>query len=126
MIVKTGANYQAEGGYIEASRNGNEYTINGNTINDTYGVFSMARVVFRNRSSNAITAYVSNTNEALFYDRQIPAGGGGTWDAVLGGRMAVSLGSSTVDMANSTGCAVEGVGYIRITDVDAVITIVNA
>ena len=30
MIVKTGANYQAEGGYIEASKDGLEVTINDN------------------------------------------------------------------------------------------------
>ena len=126
MIVKTGANYQDEGGYIEASRNGNEYTINGNTINDTYGVFSMASVTFRNRSSGMVTVYASSTTEALFYSRQIPAGGGSSWNAVFGGRMAVSLGDAVVDTDNSSGCVVEGPGYIRITEIDAEVVFVNA
>lgn len=35
MIVKTGANYQAEGGYIEASRSGSTYSVGDGEIETT-------------------------------------------------------------------------------------------
>ena len=60
MIVKTGANYQTEGGYIEASKNGNayEFTTNDKSVvgvgSDETGPF-ITPITFINETGRTLT-----------------------------------------------------------------------
>ena len=123
MIVKTGANYQAEGGYIEASREGDIITIDGAEYNDKYGVYSIANLHIVNESHNNIVLYAGSAtvDEApVYYQRDVAAGSDANYRVIYPGRIVISIPAGVTFNSNlSIGCAITDIGYLRVTDVEA-------
>lgn len=130
MIVKTGANYQANGGYIEASRDGNIITIDGAEYNNKYGVHSMAKFVVDNRTNTDEVLWAgvdgSQTVAPAYYSRTIEANTRKEFQAFKNQTIVCSTFPITLS-DESVGCEVRGAQrqYIYITDVDAVAVITN-
>ena len=129
MIVKTGANYQAEGGYIEASRNGDIITIDGAEYNDKYGVHSMSKLVIDNRTATGFSVWAgidgSQTTPPTFNQRSVPANTQTEWQAFVNQTIVCS--QKIVLSEESVGCEVVGAGgwLLHVTAVDAVAVITN-
>lgn len=123
MIVKTGANYQAEGGYIEASREGDIITIDGVGYNTKYGLFPVAKINIVNESQTTITVYAASLSgdgtAPIYYARTIAGGATSTFYAFYPGRLVTSIpAGASFDGERSIGCS-SSTGYLTVVDVEA-------